>query len=233
MMYFSRFFFMCKKQKPSQMNVSWVIPSIPIRREQYGARISPVKSFQTSSIAKGKLRAREGQIQVVLPSSRIMTWIRNLALFTSFYLQGLCNQVNVQVNVLHKVDRGSRWKIKSTWLEAFFDFSSCFIPFSFQSIPISLCWWGGGGGHQNLTCTSDIGFTFYVEPPVEWGSTYCFTAVSVGVGVGVLVGVGVGVTSITKAPPAQIFFGWHVFCSPGHWLLISAMTLTFWVKVKR
>ena len=59
--------------------------------------------------------------------------------------------------------------------------------------------------------------------PVGWGSTYCFTAV--GVGVGVLVGV--GVTSITKAPPAQIFFGWHVFCSPGHWLLISAMTLTF------
>ena len=70
----------------------------------------------------------------------------------------------------------------------------------------------------------------YVDPPVGWGSTYCFTAV--GVGVGVLVGVGVGVTSITKAPPAQIFFGWHVFCSPGHWLLISAMTLTFGVKVK-
>ena len=36
-------------------------------------------------------------------------------------------------------------------------------------------------------------------PPVGWGSTYCFTAV------------GVGVTPITKAPPAQIFFGWHVF----------------------
>ena len=72
---------------------------------------------------------------------------------------------------------------------------------------------------------------YYVDPPVGWGSTYCFTAV--GVGVGVLVGiVGVGVTSITKAPPAQIFFGWHVFCSPGHWLLISAMTLTFGVKVK-
>ena len=74
----------------------------------------------------------------------------------------------------------------------------------------------------------------YVDPPVGWGSTYCFTAVGVGVGVliGVGVGVGVGVTSITKAPPAQIFFGWHVFCSPGHWLLISAMTLTFGVKVK-
>ena len=60
------------------------------------------------------------------------------------------------------------------------------------------------------------------RPPVGWGSTYCFTAV----------GVRVGVTPITKAPPAQIFFGWHVFCSPGHWLLISAMTLTFGVKVK-
>ena len=48
----------------------------------------------------------------------------------------------------------------------------------------------------------------YVDPPVGWGSTYCFTAV------GVLVGV--GVTPITKAPPAQILFGWHVFCSPGH-----------------
>ena len=57
--------------------------------------------------------------------------------------------------------------------------------------------------------------SFYVDPhppppPVGWGSTYCFTAV----GVGVLVGV--GVTPITKAPPAQIFLGWHVFCSPGH-----------------
>ena len=39
----------------------------------------------------------------------------------------------------------------------------------------------------------------YVDPPVGWGSTYCFTAV----GVGVLVGV--GVTPITKAPSAQIF----------------------------
>ena len=42
--------------------------------------------------------------------------------------------------------------------------------------------------------------------PVGWGSTYCFTDV----------GVGVGATPITKAPPAQIFFGRHVFCSPGH-----------------
>ena len=33
---------------------------------------------------------------------------------------------------------------------------------------------------------------------------YCFTAV----GVGVLI----GVTPITKGPPAQIFFGWHVAC---------------------
>ena len=45
----------------------------------------------------------------------------------------------------------------------------------------------------------------YVEPPVGWGLTYCFTAVSVGVCV--------GVTPITKAPPAQIFLGLHVFCS--------------------
>ena len=47
-------------------------------------------------------------------------------------------------------------------------------------------------------------------PPVGWGSTYCFTAV----GVGVLVGVGVGVTSITKAPPAQIFFWVACFLFP-------------------
>ena len=59
---------------------------------------------------------------------------------------------------------------------------------------------------------------------------YCFTAVGVGVLVGVHIGV--GVTPNTKGPPAQIFFGWHVFCSPGHYLLISAMTLTFGVKVK-
>ena len=62
----------------------------------------------------------------------------------------------------------------------------------------------------------------YVDPPVGWGSTYCFTDV----------GVGVGVTPITKAPPAQIFFRRHVFCSPGHELLISAMTMTFALKVK-
>ena len=56
------------------------------------------------------------------------------------------------------------------------------------------------------------------------GSTYCFTAVDVRVRVRVRV------TPITKAPPAQMFFGWHVFCSPGHYRLISAMT--FGVKVK-
>ena len=69
---------------------------------------------------------------------------------------------------------------------------------------------------------------FYVDPPVGWGSTYCFTDVRVGVGVGV----GVHVTPITKRTPAQIFFGRHVFCSPGHWLSIFAMTLTFALKVK-
>ena len=62
---------------------------------------------------------------------------------------------------------------------------------------------------------------FFIKP-VGWGSTYCFTDF----------GVGVGVTPITKAPPAQIFFGRHVFCSPGHYLLISATTLTFALKVK-
>ena len=76
----------------------------------------------------------------------------------------------------------------------------------------------------------------YVDPPVGWGSTYCFTDVRVGVGVGVGVSVGVGVgvhvTPITKRTPAQIFFGRHVFCSPGHWLSIFAMTLTFALKVK-
>ena len=40
---------------------------------------------------------------------------------------------------------------------------------------------------------------YYVDPPVGWGSTYCFTAVGVRVRV--------GVTPITKAPPAQIFLG--------------------------
>ena len=59
---------------------------------------------------------------------------------------------------------------------------------------------------------NNLGVTFLCRPPVGWGSTYFFTAV----GFGVLVGVGVGVTPITKAPPAQIFFGWHDFCSPGH-----------------
>ena len=55
-----------------------------------------------------------------------------------------------------------------------------------------------------------------MSTPRRVGSTYCFTAV----------GLGVGVTPITKGPPAQICFGWHVFCSPGHCLslLISAMT---------
>ena len=62
----------------------------------------------------------------------------------------------------------------------------------------------------------------YVDPPVGWGSTYCFTDVRVGV----------SVTPITKGTPAQMFFGRHVFCSPGNWLLIFAMTLTFALKVK-
>ena len=63
--------------------------------------------------------------------------------------------------------------------------------------------------------------TLYLcRPPVWWGSTYCFTDVRVGV------------TPITKGTPAQIFFGRHVFCSPGHWLLIFPMTLTFALKVK-
>ena len=69
----------------------------------------------------------------------------------------------------------------------------------------------------------------YVDPPVGWGSTYCFTdvrvSVGVGVGVGVSVCVGVHVTPITKRTPAQIFFG-------RHWLSIFAMTLTFALKVK-
>ena len=49
------------------------------------------------------------------------------------------------------------------------------------------------------------------------------------------VGVGIRITPITvtyKGPPAQIFLRRHVFCSPGHCLLISAMTLTFGHKVK-
>ena len=62
------------------------------------------------------------------------------------------------------------------------------------------------------------------RPPVGWVSTYCFTDVGVRVGV--------HVTPITKGTPAQIFFGRHVFCSPGHWLSIFAMTLTFALKVK-
>ena len=45
--------------------------------------------------------------------------------------------------------------------------------------------------------------------PVGWGSTYCFTAVGVGVHAVVRV------TPITKGSPAQMFFGWHVLCSPG------------------
>ena len=69
-------------------------------------------------------------------------------------------------------------------------------------------------------------FLLIMSTPVGWGSTYCFTDVSVGVRVGVCV------TPITKGTPAQIFFGRHVFCSPGHWLLIFAMNLTFALKVK-
>ena len=44
----------------------------------------------------------------------------------------------------------------------------------------------------------------YVDPPVGWGSTYCFTDF----------GVGVGVTPITKAPPAQFFFWEACFLFP-------------------
>ena len=63
---------MRKKQKPSKMNVSWVIPSIPKRREHYGA-------LQTSKNIQSSLRADTG----CSPPSRIMTRIRNLALLPS------------------------------------------------------------------------------------------------------------------------------------------------------
>ena len=63
---------------------------------------------------------------------------------------------------------------------------------------------------------------YYVNTPVEWGSTYCFTAVGVRVRV--------SVTPNTKGPPAKIFFGWHVFCSLGHYLLFSDMTLTLGLR---
>ena len=70
--------------------------------------------------------------------------------------------------------------------------------------------WIGHGWSELVRIQVVFHIPRYDNPPVGWGSTYCFNAV--GVGVGVLV----GVTPITKAPPAQIFLGWHVFCSPGH-----------------
>ena len=81
-------------------------------------------------------------------------------------------------------------------------------------------------------CTGQVCITLNLlcRPPIGWGSTYCFT--DVGVLVRVLVLVLVSVTPITKGTPAQIFFGRHVFCSTGHWLLVFAMTLTFALKVK-
>ena len=56
----------------------------------------------------------------------------------------------------------------------------------------------------------------YDDPPVGWGSTYCFTDV----------GVCVSVTLITKGTLAQICFRRYIFCSLGHYLLIFAMNLT-------
>ena len=64
--------------------------------------------------------------------------------------------------------------------------------------------------------------SYYVDPSVVWGSTYCFTDV----------GIRISITPITKGTPTQFFCGRHVFCSLEHWLLIFAMTLTFCLKVK-
>ena len=63
-----------------------------------------------------------------------------------------------------------------------------------------------GTGLNNFSCITrkDLQaspLSSLCRPPRRGGSTYCFTDV----------GVGVGVTPITKAPPAQIFFGRHVF----------------------
>ena len=44
----------------------------------------------------------------------------------------------------------------------------------------------------------------YVDPPVGWGFTYCFTDV----------GIHIRVTSITKGTPAQTFFGEACFLFP-------------------
>ena len=46
----------------------------------------------------------------------------------------------------------------------------------------------------------------YVDPPVGWGSTYCFT--------GFRVGILVGITPITKGPSAQFFWGVACFLLP-------------------
>ena len=52
----------------------------------------------------------------------------------------------------------------------------------------------------------------YVDPPVGWGSTYCFTDV----------GFRVSVTPITKGTPAQIFLGGMFFVPQGigFWFLL-------------
>ena len=52
----------------------------------------------------------------------------------------------------------------------------------------------------------------YVDPPVGWGSTYCFTDVRISVGVSV--GVGVHVTPITKRRPCSNFFWETCFLFP-------------------
>ena len=62
-----------------------------------------------------------------------------------------------------------------------------------------------------------------VPPPPHRDLTYCFTALGIHVSIGVL--------QITKGPPAQDFFS-AFFCSPGHSLLISIMTLTLGLTVK-
>ena len=67
----------------------------------------------------------------------------------------------------------------------------------------------------------------YVDSPVGWGSTYCFTDVRIGVDVLIRV------TPITNGTPAPIFFGRHVFCSQGQAVRVFFIRMGFFLILSK
>ena len=143
MIYFS-LYLICMKQKPSQMNV-------PVKREKYVARSSPVRPRQTSSISKRKIQSCWRADTGCSPLSRIMTRIRNLAHLPSPNGSGTILRTLPQLWLTGKASPG---QIRIIRCELFWPWSNCS-----QKWTCRLWWkqangWAGEPLHHSIHKTS-------------------------------------------------------------------------------